>query len=718
MVAAPPPNLNLDLNTTEFVVLLGPRDGTVPALEDEVGWLYPIQVSRTANGRRDDSMTFGFNPVPRIVDTTAPVAQKRQIELRALDDQGNPTIVLGWGVMASNPQRIDEESETLSIEVRILDTHFGIRATSYPVWDPVAANQVNVMRPIVFNPEVDGVIRPNMDSAPIQYFAGITELDLPDIKPNFWIDPESTETVAAQDYQEGVQTLWTIRRAIFSVCWLLNAEEEYILNPMFSDLQALDFFDGTEFKNIHIPFGASLPEALDAILIPLEFGWFLEHSLDEGSTGESEDDSDDIEPARQTKIRFYRRGVGDTVSVGLQRPIPTRKIRDTKKTNVTSFDVNYSLLELANRIQVYGEFEKRESTFALQKGWDIDFDNTALAALTVGSPLSLTNPEIGRLWIFNEDGTYIGVRPELTVPGDLSTLGFSVNPIVRRRRFLPCISTHGDADKTASNQYRVDWYDKTQAGAVSSTNPADPGWVKVKWPFQVLEKQMGILFEGDTPPGPLWALIKAGTPNLAKVRITATVAGDQRLNYIATRNTNSPNLLDMPLVLDMREKFQSSLVRTTSIFSGGPSAQQDDTAAIEAYATAVQEIEDVMRLDCSIELEGCLQPDLQIGDVLPVVKGRNLGLILNASGRAPQIIGFNINCQGQRCELLLESFKKERPQIIKTRGTKTITDPFERMQAEGQPNPIQRRPDALTLQQPRQKKGRPTPPSPPVPGPS
>ena len=165
--------------------------------------------------------------------------------------------------------------------------------------------------------------------------------------------------------------------------------------------------------------------------------------------------------------------------------------------------------------------------------------------------------------------------------------------------------------------------------------------------------------------------------SLARVRITATIEGDERVTGIATRQSTSANGLDMTLVLDVSDKFQCSKVNAIahpSIFASSPTEASDDTAAILSYAQSVQAIEDVLRLDASLSLEGCYHPEILIGDTIPTLRGRNLSLYLTPAKRAPQVVGFVFNFQEQSCELLLESFRRERPQISRAGGADRAGD--------------------------------------------
>jgi hypothetical protein len=653
MVSAPStPFRQASQAAKEFAVLLGPEDGSAPTLENEVDWLVPHRVSLTAGGSRDDVLGFTVDLAKagkRLQDTTTPTAIKRQIELRTLDEDGAATIVLGWGFLSKNPQQINSDNETTSYEARIARHHYGTALTSYSVWDAASVDLRTIHRPLVFNPSIDEIVEPNMGSYTHAYTSGDATIDV-----HFPLDPESMRTTASQTFQQQTRSSWKLSDAVLFLCWWLNPSQTYIQNPIAADLQNAFSSRDTMLKNVEIPFGAWLPDALDQLLQPFEYGWHLVHKLD-GSGN------------RKTTIRFFPRGQGVMKRVHLQRVGETRDIRES---NVAEFEAEYDINQLANRIEVYGDFLKREATFELQKGWSTAYDSTNIEDLEKGQANYESHPSVGRKWILNEAGDYNNLRTEITTPYDLSGLFGSSVQAVRRRRFTRCLSQHADADDRESNGFRVDWYDADAEGATDPDVATDPGWTRVKWPFSVLEKECGILFEGNLPPEELWSLIADGTPANARVRITATVVGDQRVKGIATRRDRSPNGQDVTLVLDLHDRFQFSAVDSSSIFHARPSIARDDSTVIQTYAESVRDIEDAMKIHCSLTLEGVNHPEYEIGDLIENVMGRNLSLNgYNPSGgsspRNPQIVGFVWHLSdGQRLELMLDSFERERPQIV------------------------------------------------------
>lgn len=644
---------------TLFQVWLGRLDsdpGDPPPFE----WypsFYPVTSHLMANGRRDDVITIQVAEPERIMDLKSGLMlggkalMNRQVQIRALDEDGEPTILVAWGMISRMPILVDGDSEIYSIEARIGDEHFGSRCEGYPIFDPLGESRVDIPMAIQFNPEIDGIIEPNMsDKLDAEEASGF----------HYVLNPESIRTDASKELQSQTASLWRLSDAVHSICFWLNPDERFIENPTVSDVEAAFAARNDLLKNVTIPLGTSLPDALDILLNPLEYGWHLVHTLD-----------DDI---RTTSIRFYQRGTGRKRNLQMQRP---GEARDITKTQVIAFDAMASIIDMANRIVCWGAVERREVTVNLVKAWDPAYDTQHLYQLREKSEFAIAHPEVGRKWVLDTAGDYIGLRPELTAPADLSGV-FTADPMLKRRKFERCLSQHLDADDRESNGYRVDWYNENAPGAVDHTDKHDPGWQRVKWPFSVLEKEAGIVFDGETPPLQLWSIIYGGNPDKARVRITATLVGDKRVKGDAVRLASSKHSLDIPLTLDVSDKFQDSRVDNStnygSIFYGDPTDARNDTTAIQTYAEQIRTAEDALRLDTSIPLEGCNHPEYQIGDVLPLIKGRNLPLDL-ATERFPQIVGIVHHFQSQQVELLLESVRKERPRVVLSNSGREVVAP-------------------------------------------
>lgn len=663
-------------DAVQIIVLLGDEEGNPPTLDDEIHYMKVERIGHYANGGRDDVITLHVDmdaAEERLVDTETPTGYNRQIEIRTLDEDGEPKKILGWGFLARQPQTIDDRNEGYTVEARLDQNLFGNALTEYPVCFPIVDEHhpsgkelLRINRKLIFNPEIDEIIEPNM-SDKVRENGDLTTDELEDdpFEPPPWryiIDPESMRTEAARTLQDQTRSLWTLGEAVYFLCWWLNPDETYIKNPTLEELAEVLSDRDDLIKNIEIPFGLFLPGCLDALLVPLEYGWQIVHSLET---------NDDDEEVRVSRMRFYARGKGVKKQLHMQRP---DKKKSLKKTNVDEFRATYSLVDLANRVEVYGALKRREATFILVPGWDDADDELDLSDLEKDQPTAIAKPDVGRKWVLNESGDYIGRRTEITEAFDIASLFTDGSTFsFRRRRFLPCISQHvsSGGDDKESNRFRVDWWDVDEPDAFNPADITDPAWFKVKWPFSVLEKECGIYFEGPTPPDALWDRVSSGST--VAVRITASIEADDRIVGIADRRPESPQGLDLALIIDKSTKFQDRSVLRPSLFQDAPSTARNDQIDIDAYAEKVRDIEDAVQISCSVVLEGIEHPEYEIGDLIDKVEGRNLvfdGYTPDPDSevepRRPQIVGFNyLLGDVQKLEILMESFKQERPQIGK-----------------------------------------------------
>lgn len=618
-----------------YVVLLGPENGSAPTVDDETEHLTIVEFDRQAGGGRVDAAKFIydlFKAEARLVDTTVPVKHNRQIEIRRLDEDGEPKEVMFWGVIAAQGQRIDKTSEEVTVEARVDKHLFGDPLTNIPFWN-IENDEIETCElPCVFNPEIDEIIENNRSNKQSLAAAG-------EYHP--FLHPESFRTTPAQTLQEQILGDWTVAEAVLMLCWHLNPAETYIKNPTRSELLA-DFADIEAFgalQNFSLAYGKYLPELLDDLLRPWGYTWQIVHKLND-------------EDARETSLKFLRRGHGTLVSLKLQRPGETI---DATKTNVHNLNVNYSIVELANKIIILGESVKREFTAELVKGWPVADDVDDVYLLQRGETLANQKPFVCRKYVLNEAGDYNDTRPEITEHFDLEDI-LEPPTVVRRRKFLPCLSRHTGDEEAESQGVRVDYWHPDNEGAVDADDPADPGWKKVAWPFSVLQKECGILFEGDTPPEEL-------LHEEARVRVTATVAGDRRVRGEAERRDSSPNGRDLTLVLEVRDKFHDRAVDSLSIFDGddNPDTRNDWDEAQE-YAEKIRDVEDCATVSVQVTLDGADHPEFEIGKLIEKVEGRELSFDANdpdqGEPRRLQIVGLTWRLAAeQHLALMLETYE-------------------------------------------------------------
>ncbi len=695
----------VNLDGVRYVVLLGPEDGSAPTRDNEAYFLQLLSYSRSAGGTRLDAGKLQYRldlTNQRLMDIASPLKFHRQIEIRRLDEDGEPTIVESCGFLAIIAQEItggeSGGTESLTLDFRIDPFMFGQPLLHTVIWDyhppedadPLADPIKEVHWPFVFNPEIDRIVEPNRSKR--RETAAGDEEGSP-TGPHVFVSPESIRTGAAILAQDNeVVGPWKLSEAVQRLCVSCNPDETWITNPTLDELRDAFGSHDDEVKNHHCPFGQYLPQLLDDLLRKHGFGWYLTHELD----GTDEDES------RITKLAFYRRGEGVKAQLLMNRPgIPF----SFKTTNVASFRHSVNLVELANKIIARSGKKRRESTLPLFVGWVAEYDHSdsdpeterGIETLARDHAFGKDHPEVGRQFVLNEAGDFCDDSAESyrrAVPYPLNDELYNIwwnesvdfeDPLpgqwaVVRRRFWPCISRQVNGDDKQSYGTIVEWWDRDAEDADTYEEKDDPGWTKVKGTYRLLEHQCGISFE--EPPGYLWErwmerfryAVDGDTPDGVGadklglfLRITASIDGDDCLEAIASKRDSSPQGEEIAITLTLDSKFHFRKVMNDSILKSKPNADEiDDTERLEDYAEQVRDLEDAGDVSCSITLSGTDHAEWEIGKLVDKINGRNITLTANnpeaQTPRALQIVGLNYQLVGgQTTELLLETFKQERP---------------------------------------------------------
>lgn len=516
------------------------------------------------------------------------------------------------------------DREKLSFVSRVEPWMFGAPLAGVLVWDPLSGQLVTVFEDCVFNPEIDDAVLPNQS----------TELRLLGITP-VMLDPESVRTPEAIAVQGDAPSFWTLQTAIAYLCWSLNEAQAYVQNPL-----GFALIPEAPLSNCRLERGKFLSDYLDDLLPRYGLTWGLDYSAD------------------VPRIAFFVRGLGTLNSVQLGLPGSTYAGDNAVETAI-DFDVGSAV----NQVICYGDWLHVESTFVLSRGWNAALDATDEKDLAKDGALyndpGLGYREVWRKWVLNEAGDYVGLRPELRAPFDLSTLFNSPTP-PRRRAFLPTITLGGDgAPYGAVDGVHVEF--STDGGATWKTIASLEDRTCV-----ILERECGVLFDGFFPPA---ELIRAGAAAL--VRATATVRADLRLGTVVGPDASSPLAALSPVLIDGSKSFHWRVVAATSVFAakiatGALEADAaDDTLDLEAYADWLQETFDLA--DCSGR---CVVEGLDtigsggvydLGQLITGVNGRAISLNAQSASsgeiRFPQIVAIDYDCQRQRRTLLLETYR-------------------------------------------------------------
>jgi hypothetical protein len=151
------------------------------------------------------------------------------------------------------------------------------------------------------------------------------------------------------------------------------------------------------------------------------------------------------------------------------------------------------------------------------------------------------------------------------------------------------------------------------------------------------------------------------------LRITCSIEGDEVLSYTAPRRDSSPNGLDVPLFLDVHDRFQYRDVNGSSKYNGTAADSKDDLSKLTTYIDKVRDNNDQAEVSVGITLLTSNHPEYKIGNLITKVDGRNLTFNANSDAATPrplQIVGINRSLDGeQHTELLLESCELEKREL-------------------------------------------------------
>lgn len=696
-----------------FVVLLGQNDGSLPAAADEVNWLIPLSASH-AIGTSQRLCTISLRvdlkrANKRLVDTATPIGHNRIATLCYLDDAGS-LHQLGFGRIASESQLIAAETEGVQITARVEEDMIAPnKLVSHWHREPTISGRDNyrmVENAIYFNPRVDGRTVGNCCETPIAIDGELIYV---------WQDSDQTfDTTGFSAIR------WTLPRAVHSMCWLLNPDETYVLNPLLSELEAVlqdASIDADRLlRNVVIDIGATLRDALNVLLKPLRFGWRLDF-------GDSVGD--------KAKLVVFKLREGIQHNLQIARP-DTPLTRTTN--NLDYYSAQISIADLANRVKGFGGFIEYEDSWELWPCWepslDTNPDTTPQRVASMTDADQAQNGNVWRLFGRNEAGQYSYLqRANMPEPVDTADmlLGLDDQPSAcRKRRFHPCLSQSLKDGKPLSHHgFALEVRDENDLTK----------WKRVDWDFEVLDDELSIRLQ--RPQSEVQFSMSSSThADEAPLRLTASVRTDYRLWGDATRRSaTSPNGSDITAVLDLTRQFGYRRVRSTSalyadhhegitaiahhsitvaaelpssIKSGervaildstdcdgtytidaiavgtntttittieklaGATAdgvlafrthEQSDAQRIQRHVERIRNVDDVAEISASLTMDR-FEPSITIGGLVAQIGGRNLSLDAATAG-APvpsylTIVGINYALTGgQKTELLTETFKGE-----------------------------------------------------------
>lgn len=525
MPSPPPPPNTLSRPAVRQLVLIGDTAGNPPtSLADSVDWLKLIEYRRFHGSASLETMKLQIDLTrmpARLQDIGVPTDSNRIIEVR---DGRKPNILIAWGKLGQVGLNLTGKAETATVSAAIPWYLLGGVLERVPYRDGVSSTTDLVHDDWIVNPEHKGVLTGNRST--------ITDAD----GAYLFGHRGSLNTTAAILGQGQTASRWRIAELVHRLCWSLNPAETYLTNPSLADLLAVLNRDDRDAMLINhkIKRNTNLPTALDKLLKPLGYSWYLECTGSVGSV--------------TTKLKIGELGIGPS------RPLLAQRIGDpirNNQTNINSAAVQYDIDAHANVYLGVSALERREITVELQPGWDQSEDTKTWSELHTEDDYKSDGDKrhVGRKWILNEAGDYDGLRPELTAANQLSGLPAQ---LTRQRAFQPCLTRELENGETiGDNGYYLTWFDLLGVEQQVQTG------------FSILKKELGVWL--NDVPWLLWAEFqrKKDLGDDYYLKLTATIELDQGLRHEAPRRAQSPNGADVPQILDLSHRFKPASVQDT-----------------------------------------------------------------------------------------------------------------------------------------------------------
>jgi len=577
---------NLYAAYPELTVLLGGTSGAPPT--DLFPLVYCTRVVQSASGSRLDFADLEFVVTGPLTNRTQPAEFSRMIDIIMPDaDTTALSTRLLRGDYTRESASVTHDGESLSGQVQMRNYHFGNPLKYYDVFE-VDELSTRIHSDAVFNPRIDDRVLGNMSNKNREDDADLGHL---------WAHPESISSTIGETYQDQTRSKWTLDEAVKSMCWLLNPDEQFVLNPESSSITLLA--GAPELLAVSVPLGSRLPQALDLLLIPLGYNWYLDY------TG--------LFP----RITIFKIGTGTERELYFQSPGESLNLTDS---NVNQFSTDNNIGDSFNQVTVYGSFEEAECTFTLYPGWDATHDEVAYSDLEKDGEEYSGKETVWRLFIANEAGD---IDPETERLGQMPVVPDLTGIFelwVPHRRQLAEPLTYIAGTPSAATQLQV-----RRPHVIEYSADAGVTWLAAdeKWTIKLCPDQIGILFDSKSIPEELY---DAGEN--CRVRITGTVQGDSRINYTADRQNWAVNGRTVEQVILRPDKFEYRIRNSAGTFASvltGTADTKDDTTEIQAFAESLRDQNQYAEIDCEFRLPGW-HLQYQIGDLITKIAGREISL--------------------------------------------------------------------------------------------
>lgn len=638
-----------------------------------------LSCGRYVGGRPLDSATFEIKVIGSVAshrlgfDVIGPEIRSVATNQTVTVETTNPPQQLHFGKIVNVQARVSADGESIIVHSRMDDHLFGepvdtlefaIRSTSSlgGVVRDFEDILLHVDVPLVFNPRYEGVSTPNALNS--EFWFG----------RHVFVDPRSVPIDTLKDDRRDdtdaflrVVKFWSLAEAVHYLMWTLNENQTYVRNPSLAELRAVLGRDTNTLRNVTVRKGTYLPEALDQLLRPHGFGWFV-----------------DLQDRLNRRLCVFEFRNTTTLTLPYM-PVDSRLV--VREQAVASFDLGVDMVNQSfNRVVILGDEYERELSVILRPGWGSSHDDQTELDYFDRDGAHWTEdgiPDAYRRFVLNESGDYIKFDREwweaggtnlgviLANPDDEDT-GVSVASfwLTRRRRMFPCISRNKDGSAYGSTQgVYLEMWDPDEGSSGE--------WVAVqdKFNFQVLEDECGIWITDTRPFDRLRAIQEQHGIDKVALRATASFRAERRVR--ATAESGNSLLNDVKEQIIENRGFQFRLVETQLPIADldtpvGKSAVEGfsdvvDDGSVDDRAKAQELANTLLTRFNSGLVEGFIELDgidwvVQgfLGARLNKLSGRELSLNTSPAGARPKyptIVGIEYDVQRQRTRLRIETLR-------------------------------------------------------------
>lgn len=621
--------------------------------------LHALAVHSSCGGKRLDYATIEQFAVPRgtksFADQTLADIDQQDcvVEAELYDGEWH---AVHFGRLVAQRLATSARGESLIFTSRLEPFHFGGPLLGeYSLISTAKGDDTGVVRnPVVFNPEYEGLILPNyLPLGNLHLIAPPESLGNESLqsflKKRRAGNPGNEDLRKAQVKSSGGQDVFyfNLRFAALYLLQQCNPLQAFVKNPSFREIVDVLPEDPRILRAHKQPLGKYLPDQLDALLHPYGFGWYVLHASDQ-----------------ERKIQIFARGIDAApYEAGLQAAGSTI---DLARSNAEEIDLAADLTSrMTNRVRVLGAYPEVEVTIELVPAWSETWDNIEqierLARYNEDEWRDV--PELARVWrdwVFNEAGDYDKTRNKLPDNGKKLATLLGVCQ-VKRRRLEPTITLARDGSPIGQTSgVTVEWWQNNDA----TWRPLDELSAEGRT-VKLLRHELGIRFDGVEPP---WEIMAQGKN--AKVRVTATIAGDQRLEQLVDFTNQSPLTAPLEEVFDVPSKFKLRQIDSSSIYADQVQAgtlaasTEDDRDSALLFAGEILENWNQASIHGQVTITGCGWPVARgLGRTLGQIFGRGINLRTNHQAtktpRHPSIAGIELDFQNQTTTLVLDTYRTD-----------------------------------------------------------